>query len=89
MDETCTGWELHAARANTVLDVRHTADVETIADVGAPRWEEWCGRPAGPVRRSQSGPDPATASSQVRNGQHFRWFATNRATRPRASGGKR
>lgn len=42
MDEAFQGWDLEAAWANTILDVRHRADFEKIAIVGAPRWEEWC-----------------------------------------------
>lgn len=47
MDETCTGWDLRAAWANTVLDFRHRDDFEKVAVVGAPRWEEWCVKLAG------------------------------------------
>lgn len=42
MDEAFRGWNLEAAWANTVLDVRHRASFEKVAIVGAPRWEEWC-----------------------------------------------
>jgi hypothetical protein len=47
MDETFRGWDLKSAWANTILDVRHRADFEKIAVVGAPTWEEWCVKLAG------------------------------------------
>jgi hypothetical protein len=47
MDETFHGWDLKSAWANTTLDVRHRADFERIAVVGAPAWEEWCAKLAG------------------------------------------
>jgi hypothetical protein len=47
MDETFQGWDLKSAWANTTLDVRHRADFERIAVVGAPAWEEWCVKLAG------------------------------------------
>lgn len=42
MDSNFKGWELSAAWANTKLDVRHRGDLEKVAIVGAPAWEEWC-----------------------------------------------
>jgi hypothetical protein len=47
MDETFQGWGLRSAWANTVLDVRHRADLEKVAVVGAPAWEAWCVKLAG------------------------------------------
>lgn len=47
MDETFRGWDLKAAWVNTTLDVRHRADFEKVAVVGAPAWEEWCVKLAG------------------------------------------
>jgi SpoIIAA-like len=46
-DETFQSWDLHSAWANTALDVRHRADFERIAVVGAPAWEAWCLKLAG------------------------------------------
>lgn len=42
MDETFRGWDLESVWDNTRFDVRHRADFEKIAMVGAPVWEEWC-----------------------------------------------
>lgn len=42
MDSDFEGWELSAAWANTKLDVHHHSDLEKVAIVGAPAWEEWC-----------------------------------------------
>lgn len=47
MVETFQGWDLEAAWANTVLDIRHRGSFERIAIVGAPIWEEWCVKLAG------------------------------------------
>ena len=47
MDETFRGWGFRSAWANTILDVRHRADFERIAVVGAPAWEVWCLKLAG------------------------------------------
>ena len=47
MDETFKGWDLAGAWANTSMDIRHRADFERVAVVGAPTWEEWCVKLAG------------------------------------------
>jgi hypothetical protein len=47
MDETFQGWDLKSAWINSTLDVRHRADFERIAVVGAPAWEESCVKLAG------------------------------------------
>ncbi|MGH3970002.1 MAG: STAS/SEC14 domain-containing protein [Mycobacterium sp.] len=49
MDETFHGWSFGAAGANTVFDVKHRRDLEKVAMVGAPRWEEWCVKRAASV----------------------------------------
>ncbi|MGV9799755.1 STAS/SEC14 domain-containing protein [Mycobacterium sp. NPDC003449] len=40
--ESFDGWDLSAAWANTLFDLRHRTDFEKVAMVGAPKWEEWC-----------------------------------------------
>lgn len=42
LDEPFRGWDLRAAWANTVFDVKHRNDFDKVAVVGAPRWEQWC-----------------------------------------------
>jgi hypothetical protein len=44
MDANFVGWDLPAAWANTKLDIRFHGDLEKVAIVGAPIWEEWCVR---------------------------------------------
>ena len=54
MDADFKGWELSAAWANTKLDIRHRGDLEKVAIVGAPAWEEWCVRlAAGAVMKGE------------------------------------
>jgi hypothetical protein len=47
MDEPFQGWDLGGAWANTSMDVRHRKDLEKVAMVGAPTWEERCVKLAG------------------------------------------
>ncbi|KUI10738.1 hypothetical protein AU192_22185 [Mycobacterium lehmannii] len=42
MDDSFEGWTLGAAWENTLFDLKHRRDLEKVAMVGAPRWEEWC-----------------------------------------------
>lgn len=53
MDEAFRGWNLKAALANTRLDLRFRGDLEKVAVVGAPAWEEWCVRLARPLMRGE------------------------------------
>lgn len=42
MDPGFKGWDLPAAWANTKLDLRFRHNLEKVAIIGAPAWEEWC-----------------------------------------------
>jgi hypothetical protein len=53
MDQYFRGWDLSAAWANTKLDFRFRGHLEKVAIVGAPAWEEWCVRVAGPVMKGE------------------------------------
>jgi hypothetical protein len=46
MDEEFDCWSLGAAWANTVLVLNHRRDIEKVAMVGGPIWEEWCANKA-------------------------------------------
>ena len=53
MDDGFKGWNLPAAWANTKLDMRHRGDLEKVALVGAPGWEDWCVRMAGLLMKGE------------------------------------
>ncbi len=53
MDDGFKGWNLPAAWANTKLDMRYRADLEKVAIVGAPGWEERCVRMAGLLMKGE------------------------------------
>jgi SpoIIAA-like len=59
MDEDFRGWDLSAAWANTKLDFRFRGNLEKVAIVGAPAWEEWCVRVAGLVMKGEMRTFPA------------------------------
>ncbi len=59
MDANFDGWELPAAWANTKLDVRYRGELEKVAVVGAPAWEEWCVRLARWVMKGELRTFPA------------------------------
>lgn len=59
MDAGFEGWEPSAAWANTKLDFRHRGDLERVAIVGAPAWEEWCARLAGLLMKGELRTFPA------------------------------
>ena len=46
MDRAFKGWDMSAAWANTKLDFQFRGNLEKVAIVGAPAWEEWCVRMA-------------------------------------------
>ena len=53
MDQDFRGWDLSAAWANTKLDFQFRGQLEKVAIVGAPTWEEWCVRIAGLVMKGE------------------------------------
>lgn len=53
MDKTFQGWSMRAAWANTRLVLRHRADFEKIAMIGAPAWEVCCAKFANLVVRGR------------------------------------
>lgn len=53
MDRDFEGWAPSAAWANTKLDVQHRRDLEKVAIVGAPGWEQWCVRFAGLLMKGE------------------------------------
>jgi len=71
MDESCSGWDLSAAWANTILDFRHRSDFEKIAVVGAPRREEWCVKLAGLAIKGEM-----RTFSRDRLPEAWRWLRT-------------
>jgi len=42
MDDTFEGWDLEAAWDDASFGLKHRADFNKLALVGAPRWVEWC-----------------------------------------------
>jgi hypothetical protein len=53
MDETFTGWDPRATWHDTVLNLRHRADLERIVIVGGPRCEQWCAKLTGRVMKGE------------------------------------
>jgi SpoIIAA-like len=53
MDQDFRGWDLSAAWANTKLDFRFRGNLDKVAIVGAPAWEEWCVRVASLVMKGE------------------------------------
>jgi len=47
LEDSFEGWDLQAAWDDASLGIRHRADFDKIAVVGAPAWVEWCIRLAG------------------------------------------
>lgn len=53
MDPGFKGWDLPTAWANTKLDFRFRGNLDKVAIVGAPAWEEWCVRVASLVMKGE------------------------------------
>ncbi|EQD64298.1 UspA domain-containing protein, partial [mine drainage metagenome] len=53
MDPDFRGWDLSAAWKNTKVDFRFRHNLDKIAIVGAPPWDEWCVRGGGVVMKGE------------------------------------
>ncbi|RMD62494.1 MAG: STAS/SEC14 domain-containing protein [Alphaproteobacteria bacterium] len=65
MDETFTGWDLEAAWDDASYGLRHRADFDRIAVVGAPPWVEWCIRLIGFLMKGEIRVFPAEQLDQA------------------------